>query len=212
MNILARTVYAEGRGEGQEGMEAVLQVICNRAGNKKDKFVSVVRKPSAFSCWNSMTKSDWDNFKYKVPSSTVENSSNMELWKSCVKMAKLAFEGKFECSNKELRNCNAYLNPDKANEVAKNTWGKKMTIKLGKHKFGYLREYDPSRKSGVVAKTNKAAPQKGAAQKSSVANVKRTPPPKGGRLDKMVAKSQPRGFLKDKYPIIREGDETSVSV
>jgi len=52
---LARTVYGEARGEGVRGMEAVANVVMNRAGAGGwwgDTVLSVVMKPFQFSVWN----------------------------------------------------------------------------------------------------------------------------------------------------------------
>jgi N-acetylmuramoyl-L-alanine amidase len=55
--IIAKTAWAEARGDGNEGMTAVINVIQNRLlsgiswwGNT---FRSICLKPYQFSCWNS---------------------------------------------------------------------------------------------------------------------------------------------------------------
>ena len=65
VDILARTIYGEARGEGLEGMEAVALVVINRVKAKKwftgydlingVKIPSVAQtclKRAQFSCWN----------------------------------------------------------------------------------------------------------------------------------------------------------------
>lgn len=55
-DTLARTVWAEARGEGVAGMEAVSAVIINRARFPRwwgRDVESVCRAPWQFSCWNS---------------------------------------------------------------------------------------------------------------------------------------------------------------
>ena len=60
IDILARTVWAEARGEGQHGMEAVAAVILNRLTISKQSggfwwgndIVSICKAPWQFSCWN----------------------------------------------------------------------------------------------------------------------------------------------------------------
>ena len=55
IDLLARTIYGEARGEGERGMQAVANVIMNRvnAGRWYGKTVEdVVLKPYQFSCWN----------------------------------------------------------------------------------------------------------------------------------------------------------------
>ncbi len=55
LEVLTKTIYGEARGERQPGMEAVANVIINRAKNPgwwgRD-VVSVCLKPKQFSCWN----------------------------------------------------------------------------------------------------------------------------------------------------------------
>lgn len=54
-DIMARTIYGEARGEGQQGMQAVANVIMNRvkAGSWYGASVKdVCLKPYQFSCWN----------------------------------------------------------------------------------------------------------------------------------------------------------------
>ena len=46
INVVARTIYAEARSEGTEGLDAVASVIWNRAGGKPENFVPVISKKS----------------------------------------------------------------------------------------------------------------------------------------------------------------------
>jgi spore germination cell wall hydrolase CwlJ-like protein len=60
VDVLARTLWGEARGEGPQGMEAVASVILNRVkvAESKGKYwwgndiISVCQKPYQFSCWN----------------------------------------------------------------------------------------------------------------------------------------------------------------
>ena len=63
LDTMARTVWAEARGEGQKGMEAVAWVIRNRLETPgwwsrhpdaipDDTIAAVCREPWQFSCWN----------------------------------------------------------------------------------------------------------------------------------------------------------------
>jgi spore germination cell wall hydrolase CwlJ-like protein len=60
VDVLARTIYGEARGESVRGQEAVAAVIVNRAALAArrggwwwgDDIASVCRKPYQFSCWN----------------------------------------------------------------------------------------------------------------------------------------------------------------
>lgn len=56
IDILARTLWGEARGEGSAGMQAVANVVMNRVlrgGWWGTDIVSVCRKPYQFSCWNT---------------------------------------------------------------------------------------------------------------------------------------------------------------
>ncbi len=67
IDVLARTLWGEARGEGKGGMEAVAAVILNRVAVAKrmggywwgNNIIQVCQKPYQFSCWN---KSD-PNFR-----------------------------------------------------------------------------------------------------------------------------------------------------
>lgn len=144
VNMVARTLYAEGRSEGTEGRKAILSVIVNRAGNDRNNIAAVIKEKYAFSCWNKMTDSDWKKYVYKIPSSgslsIVGNQKNLQVWNECVGLAIQAFDGRFKST---IGTRNSYLNPDTADKGALDSWGKSMDLKIGKHKFGYLKEHDP---------------------------------------------------------------------
>jgi N-acetylmuramoyl-L-alanine amidase len=60
IDVLARTLWGEARGEGASGMEAVACVILNRVKHAQERggywwgndIISVCQKPYQFSCWN----------------------------------------------------------------------------------------------------------------------------------------------------------------
>jgi spore germination cell wall hydrolase CwlJ-like protein len=56
LEILARTIYGEARGENFEGQIAVAWVVCNRYKAQKKiwgyTIEEVCQKPWQFSCWN----------------------------------------------------------------------------------------------------------------------------------------------------------------
>lgn len=61
IDILARTVYGEARGESSQGQQAVLSTILNRVkkgGWWGATIEDVCKKPWQFSCWNYETTSD----------------------------------------------------------------------------------------------------------------------------------------------------------
>ena len=55
VDVVARTLWGEARGEGRAGMEAVAAVISNRVHNPRwwgQDWVTVCKHPWQFSCWN----------------------------------------------------------------------------------------------------------------------------------------------------------------
>lgn len=55
VDVLARTIWGEARGEGSAGMQAVAGVVLNRAargGWWGGDIITVCQKPYQFSCWN----------------------------------------------------------------------------------------------------------------------------------------------------------------
>lgn len=61
IDVLARTLWGEARGEGPHGMEAVASVVLNRVAVAQANggaywwgadIISVCQKPYQFSCWN----------------------------------------------------------------------------------------------------------------------------------------------------------------
>jgi spore germination cell wall hydrolase CwlJ-like protein len=56
VDVLARTIWGEARGEGSTGMQAVANVITNRVNGAAwygATFEGVCKKPYQFSCWNA---------------------------------------------------------------------------------------------------------------------------------------------------------------
>lgn len=60
IDVLARTLWGEARGEGDQGMQAVANVILNRVEVAEEKgsfwwgnnIIQACQKPYQFSCWN----------------------------------------------------------------------------------------------------------------------------------------------------------------
>ena len=137
-NIIARTLYAEARNDGKEGMEAVASVIYNRADGKKELFTNACLKPKQFSCWNKFTKEEADpkNFKIKIPSSVNKNKKNEVLWKEAMQIAADMLNGTF----KPTTTANMYY---AKSMIKPPSWANIMTKKetIGSHYFGYLSKH-----------------------------------------------------------------------
>jgi len=56
--LLAAVITAEAGGEGQRGMEAVYEVIWQRAALAHSDYIKVITKPKQFSCLNGVKQAD----------------------------------------------------------------------------------------------------------------------------------------------------------
>lgn len=123
IDLLARTIWGEARGEGTQGMHAVANVIMNRV--KKGGWYGatvqdVVLKPYQFSVWNKD-----DPNREKALSVTVADS---QFW-TAKKLASLAYNGQLDDITGGAINYHAnYVNPSWAASM-------KKTATIGKHIF-----------------------------------------------------------------------------
>lgn len=140
INVVARTLFAEARGEGQQGINYVASVIYNRAGGNRNKLAYEALLEEQFSCWNGLNKSERlaKNWKITVPKKAFGEQT---IWTYCVSVATEMFNEDFHSIDLKL---NSYYNPKKANP----SWRKdlKSIIDINNHKFGYLQERDGYRK------------------------------------------------------------------
>lgn len=92
IDVLARTIYGEARGEPVRGKEAVAAVVLNRARRARlrggywwgDGIEGVCLKPWQFSCWN-----DVDPNREKLDRVDAANS----VFKTCLRVARRAVGG-----------------------------------------------------------------------------------------------------------------------
>lgn len=87
LDILARTVFGEARGETRLGRIAVAHVILNRAaqgGWWGDTVITVCLKPMQFSCWN-----DSDPNRVLLLEADFENA----IYRECYEAALIAYNG-----------------------------------------------------------------------------------------------------------------------
>lgn len=136
-NLLARTLYSEAGGEGDDGIDAVMTVIYNRTGGDPKYLLDVLKESGAFDCWTQM---NWNDVDYRPPRSVLGNTRNLKIWNHCLDVAKQYWNGKFDTKG---RNWNIYLNKNTSSKKNVDSWGKGMTDQVGRHHFGYLREHDP---------------------------------------------------------------------
>ena len=144
VNAIAQVLWKEARGrnEGTAGRKAVASVILNRADNNPANITAVLKEPSAFTCLNGYTGGWTDKtYLWYVPAKAIAgNPANKTIWDECNSIALDLVDKKFKST---IGNRNAYINKDTADKSNVDTWGKKCTLKIGSHHFGYLPEHDP---------------------------------------------------------------------
>lgn len=127
--LAAATLWHEARGEGKEGMQAVLNVIMNRAGGKFDEIDKIILKPKQFSCWNSVSdpKTTASEMAQKASDGKLSDSQQ---FKEAAALVKLAIDGKLSDITGSAK---YYFNP----KLAKPKWAEKLTKtkSIGNHDF-----------------------------------------------------------------------------
>jgi 8-oxo-dGTP pyrophosphatase MutT (NUDIX family) len=122
--VVVATLWGEARGEGEQGMQAVLNVIMKRAKNDINKAKDVVLKPKQFSMWNSVK----DPVKASLKLAKEERGDKQ--FQTAVKLVDLAMKNKLP----DITNGAAfYFNP----KIANPSWAKKLvkTKRIGNHDF-----------------------------------------------------------------------------
>lgn len=151
INCVARTIYAEAKGEGEKGQTAVASVIWNRAGGKCANLIDVVLKDKQFSCWNKKKPGRTDkDYNIYVPLEAILPGKDKDNWDNCVKLATQLATEEFTSI---IGNRNSYMNKDIASAKAKRAWGDKLDLKIGRHCFGYLKNNDGFRGTTTTATT-----------------------------------------------------------
>lgn len=89
LTVLAKTLWAEARGEGQAGMIAVAWVIRNRVDDGKPKswwgegYTGVCMKPWQFSCWNT-NDANYQYLRGSKPIPAKEYAAALEAAQLCI--------------------------------------------------------------------------------------------------------------------------------
>ncbi|MDK9721652.1 MAG: cell wall hydrolase [Rhodospirillales bacterium] len=129
VDILARTLWGEARGESKAGREAVARVVLNRVAHARAKggrfwwggdIVSVCLKPWQFSCWNA-------NDPNRAKLEAVQEGN--KLFDQCLRIAKSAVGGELEDS---VNGATHYHVEGLSPPWAK---GREPVAKLGRHVF-----------------------------------------------------------------------------
>lgn len=126
---LATVLILEAGGEGQQGMQAVMNVIQNRAKGSKNlvDLMKIVIKPLQFSSLNG-TKTIQD-LQVKI-----EKSRKHPKFNEAKQIVQTALQGKL----KDITGgSDHYYASNGANAISEPTWGKnlKHTVNIGKHSF-----------------------------------------------------------------------------
>jgi spore germination cell wall hydrolase CwlJ-like protein len=117
IDAIARTLYAEARGEGVNGVRAVASVIYNRARGNPNKLMQVIRAPYQFTPWN----------KGQIPS-----RGSGAMWDECLQVAKELRAGSFT----PIIYHTHYYNPKLANPSwAYNKGARRPFTQIGQHRF-----------------------------------------------------------------------------
>jgi 8-oxo-dGTP pyrophosphatase MutT (NUDIX family)/spore germination cell wall hydrolase CwlJ-like protein len=122
--VVAATLWGEAANQGETGMQAVMNVIMNRAGGDFSKAVNVVLSPKQFSTWND------------VNDPVAKSLQNANIWREdkdfqkCFHIVSLASKGNLPDITGGAQ---FYFNPRKA----KPDWASKMqhTKTIGSHEF-----------------------------------------------------------------------------
>ena len=123
-NVIARTIWAEARENGEDGMRAVASVIYNRGAGEIGRMTQVIKIPKQFSCWNKMTPADWTNFKMKERSGPE--------WEIANQIAAEIVNRQF----RPITDATHYYNPHKVNPSWAYAGGKLRPNELiGDHRF-----------------------------------------------------------------------------
>jgi len=123
IDLLARTAWGEARGEGVRGMQAVMNVIMNRAkqgGWWGDSIETVVKKRLQFSAWN-------ENDPNRERMLTVNESDPW--FRAALDLAKIAVRGELaDITGGATHYHTTSINP---------TWAdaSKVTAQIGNHVF-----------------------------------------------------------------------------
>lgn len=87
INIIARTLWMEARGDGNTGLNMVMTVVWNRAGGDAGKLADKCLERLQFSCWNNKSAKTPETYKAEIPSDAMKGGSSLGIWVQCNKIA-----------------------------------------------------------------------------------------------------------------------------
>ena len=109
VNAIAKVLWREARGEGEDGLRAIASVIWNRAGGNPVNFIPVIKQKRQFSCLNSYTGgwTDSDYRWYNPNPQELDNKTSKRTWELCKAIALEMVDKKFKST---IGNRNVYAN------------------------------------------------------------------------------------------------------
>lgn len=130
--VLTATLWMEARGEGEEGIHAVCNVIINRYRrhtwyshiNGVYSIANTCRKPYQFSCWNAGDQCDT-----RLPDANTDSP----IWALCEQIAERAIEG-------DLPDITDGATHYYADSIKRPAWADHMTYLCGKGHHLFYRE------------------------------------------------------------------------
>lgn len=132
INALTRTIFMEGKSEGEKGMDAIASVIWNRIDGNKRFIIDIIKQDSQFSCWN---KYNWSKFSEKY-----DPEGDIKQFRYALKLACKIYKGEFEST---VGNRNIYYNPETSSPKNLKILNKCANpIMIGKHRFAYSKELE----------------------------------------------------------------------
>jgi spore germination cell wall hydrolase CwlJ-like protein len=131
-NSVIAVILGEAQTEGVKGLQAVINVIKNRAVQKGTDTYGVATEPHQFSAYNSNI---YKKYIDAIKGGKKLSANEQKLWDAVEKMLDLAENGKLEDIT---GGANHYLNPSILENLP--SWSKKMKnqITIGNHLFGKL--------------------------------------------------------------------------
>lgn len=120
--IVVTTLWGEARGEGEKGMQAVMNVIMNRANGNFNQTRGIVLAHKQFSMWNNISNAE------VVAAHVVEKYKNDKSWKMATHIVDLAESGKLPDIT---GGATSYFNPQKPESTWVETEIKKIGEKSG---------------------------------------------------------------------------------
>ena|GEM_PF-762073 len=139
--VVVATLWGEARGEGEQGMQAVLNVIMNRAKGDFNKAGAIALRKKQFSMWNGITNPG------ESAINLAREKKDDKTYQIALKLVNDAMHGKLQDIT---GGATFYFNPHKANPI----WAKKFikTKSIGNHNFYKIPKLPP--KKAISENTN----------------------------------------------------------